>query len=152
MKKILLLAILSILFISEFSFVSALHFENKVEVISGTIYQNNNFLDVVVGANVSVTCRNMTLNTLSKSNGKYSVNFSNKDCGCDDEVLVFASKDGIIGSAIGYQINLCDWVDVPEVKVDVEIFSAPLIPEFGLIAGFVTLLCSIIIFLVLRCK
>jgi hypothetical protein len=144
--------------------------------VNGTIYQGN-LKDVVSGANVQVTCtqvivtkqcklvgtgknkklqctpitttKDHTENTVSNSKGNYSVSFSQAECSLGDKVTVIATAKNLMGTAAGSITNK-DYLGC--LNMDLGIVNVPMVPEFGYLAGSLTILGSVGIFFVVRKK
>jgi hypothetical protein len=147
MKKLMVMFVALTLLMS-FGMVSA------KTLVAGKIY-NADFTDVVVGADVTITCENsslgtfVTYNVTSSSEGSYAVEFyegggGTELCNDGDTLTVDANKDGMFGSESGVILNdfLYSW--------DVAIVNVPLVPEFGVIVGMLTVLSAVGIFFVVR--
>lgn len=121
--------------------------------VGGTIYQGD-VENGVIGASVTVTCAHNssehTKTTISKNNGEYVVFFPQNQCTYGDEVTVSALKDGLNGEEEG-EITL-NVFEMGCFRIDVGIVNVPLIPEFGLIVGALTLASAIGIFFFVRRK
>ena len=124
-------------------------------VIDGTIYQqggdvNTNYIN---GANVTVVCNKVTKTTTSGPNGQYEVNFNSHQCGYGDTVTVTAVKGSANGQETGtvsfkYTIGSYQC----KTKVNVGIVDVPLVPEFTLAIGALTIVGALGAFLVIRRK
>ena len=147
MKKLLVLAMLfGILAVLALSLVSA------KTLIAGKIY-NSDYSDTIAGASVQVTCvhggASNVRATTSLSDGTYAVTYEEEGddaCNNNDEVTVYAEKDGLSGSKTGI-VNkdvVQDW--------DISILNVAIIPEFGLFVGILTLMSSLAMFLIIRRK
>ena len=122
-----------------------------VTAVGGTIYQND-VSNGIKGANVTVICSHnsseYTKNTISKNNGEYVVFFPQNKCTYGDEVTVSAVKDGLNGEN-GGEITL-NVFKMGCFRIDVGIVNVPLIPEFSLLIGTLTLASAIGIFFFVR--
>ena len=145
MKKILIALIL----MSLLPLVSAGD-GNEATVVGGTIYENV-VENGVNGASVVVSCNGFNESAVSGSAGQYSVSFASDECECGDSVYVFASKGSLSGSSMG-AVDMCNLTPVPSLELDVAIVNVPLVPEFGVIVGLVTVLGAVGIFFVVRKK
>jgi hypothetical protein len=175
MRKILLTVILcSFILILSVSYLSATtnasceyhnHKGCKVTantIVEGIIKVDNN---AVGNAQVKVTCshelpnsniKNYTLTTHSVNSGKlkgtYIVTFPQSHCIDGDSVTVVAkSRNGAIGTNTGTVANSIaeKCLDLDVVIVDIIV---PIVPEFGAVAGVLTVLGAIGLFFVVRRK
>ena len=152
MNKIYSLMILSLVLVSMLSIVSA-DLVCESTIVGGTIYQ-----DVIenptAGANVEIICNHSgvlsTKTTTSLGAGQYSIVFPCEQCIFGDEVIVNAQKDALSGTNEG-EIDMS--YNLPcGVKLDVGIVNVPLVPEFGVVVGFLTMISAIGVFFVIRKK
>jgi hypothetical protein len=127
-------------------------------LVGGTIYKGTTYdgSNGIVGADVTVVCHHIggdqTQTTASISGGAYSVNFDNtpgKLCSYGDSVTVSASWSGITGTKNG-TVNM--QYPLPSVTLNVGIVNIPMVPEFGIIAGGLTILSAMVVFFVIRRK
>jgi hypothetical protein len=129
--------------------------------VNGTIYQGEIGGPVVPGATVEVTCHHGTSDytkpaVTSDSNGKYSVTYySDARCDYGDEVTVVAYKNGVGTGTENGEVNQTHttyhgyfWCST----LNVGIVNVPLVPEFGLVVGAVTLFSAVGIFFFVRRK
>ncbi len=138
MNKIVSALILSVMLLSVAS---------ASTVIGGTIY-NSDFSEEVPGATVTVTCNGNTQTTTSlEADGAYSVWYPSAQCTVGSSLTVSAVKGDLYGSNSGV-IHDTDGV----IGFDLGIVNVPLVPEFGLVAGAVTLVSAIGIFFFVRRK
>lgn len=143
MKKTITISMLILLVLSCLTLVSA------KTIIGGKIY-NADFTATIPGADVTVTCNGNDKTTTSLSDGSYSVTYNETEqegdnwCGDGDTLSVDAEKDGLSGSETG---TIHD--DVVE-SWDIGIVNVPLVPEFGLFIGTLTLLSALGILYVVR--
>jgi len=144
MKKIFILAVLAFLMISMISVVNA----NGIEasVVAGLIFRDDNG-GPVPGASVEVTCNNIIKNIESDDDGWYTAVFDLSECDCNDTVQVYAEKDGLYGSNSG---TISNCYTHPELILNIGIVNVPLIPEFGLIVGSLTVISAIVVFFIIR--
>ena len=148
MNKLFILAVLAFLVVSV-ALVSAGQ-GNEATVVGGTIYKLEGG-GVVPDAFVNVTCNTYSETTTSLSEGEYSVAFAINECDCDDTVNVYAEKGSLYGSNSG-AITMCDLQPRPSLKINVGIVNVPLIPEFGIAVGIMTVLSAVGVFFVIRKK
>ena len=145
MKKAFVLTVLALLIVSSIGFASA------KTLIAGKIY-NADYTDTVAGATVEVTCNGNLKTTTSLSDGAYAVTYCESLTGCSEDVTcnngdslsVYAEKGGLTGTKDGV-IN-DDVID----EWDVAVVNVPLIPEFGLAVGALTMLGAVIAFFIIR--
>lgn len=150
MNKTITALILSVLIVaSMISLVSA------TTLITGKIF-NHDYTETVAGATVTVTCAHgdetsSTQTVTSLSDGAYGVEFLEESgqntCDSEDSLTVsayhedygYGSKTGIIhDNAVG------DW--------DLAVVNVPLVPEFGVIVGGLTVVSAICVFFFIRRK
>jgi hypothetical protein len=145
------LVILPMIFVFLFSILGVVSAQT---IIAGKIY-NSDYSSTVAGANVTVTCNGNVQNTLSLSDGAYSVTYGEPEevevlatsCDSGDSLMVEASHpDYGSGSATGiiHDDMVLTW--------DVAVVNVPLVPEFGFFVGSLTLVSAIVVFFVVRRK
>ncbi len=125
---------------------------NELTVVKGRVYdQSNN--QSIGNADVEVICHgesgDASKSTKTGPLGNYWVIFSPSECDLGDSVTVNAEKDGMTGTmpgAIDKEIDKCC------LDLNVGIVNVPLIPEFGVIIGTLTLASAIVVFFVIRKK
>ena len=150
MNKLISVMLLSLVMISMVGLVSA------DTLIGGKIY-NADFTDTISGADVTVSCSDGDAEpcvqyTTSLDDGAYSVVYDEDDnedyCSCDNgyDLTVSAIKNELSGSATG-EIH-----DNMVGNLDVGIVNVPLVPEFGVVVGFLTMISAIGVFFVIRKK
>lgn len=145
MKKAFLLTtlILALLVISSISLISA------KTLIAGKIY-NYDYSDTIAGADVEVTCNGNVQTTTSLSDGTYTVTYletGDFSCNNGNDLSVYAEKDGLSGSRTG---TIHD--DAFDEDWDLAIVNVPIIPEFGIVIGALTLVSAVGIFFFVRRK
>jgi hypothetical protein len=123
-------------------------FVSAKTMIAGKIY-NADYSDIVEGADVTITCNGNVQATTSLSDGAYQVTYNEtgtNSCNNGDSLSVYAEKGSLSGSKTGiiHDDVVDDW--------DVGIVNVPLIPEFGVFVGALTLLSAIGVFFVIRRK
>ncbi len=143
-KQLFSLMILPLLIILTISAISA------KTLITGKIY-NADYSDTIADASVTVSCEHGSetnvQNTTSVSDGQYDVTFYSADCDQDDTVTVSAVKGSLYGSKTGIVHDTAfgtDW--------DLAVVNVPLVPEFGIFVGALTILSAIGVFFVIRRK
>ncbi len=146
MKRLFSVLILSLMILSVMGAVSA------KTLIAGKIY-NADYSDTIAGADVTITCihNNDTnvKNTTSLSDGAYSVTFDETGtsaCNNGDSLTVSAVKGSLYGSKTGdiHDDVFGDW--------DLAVVNVPLVPEFGIFLGALTVLSAVGIFFFVRRK
>jgi hypothetical protein len=148
MNKTVSLFILSLMVIGMLGVVSARIGASIATDVLGTIY-NANDNSPIDGASVTVHClHNGTSNTgttTSDAYGYYSVLFDKSKCGLHDSLTVDATKGSLSGSNTG---TVTDTV----VTWNIGVVNVPLVPEFGVVAGALTILGALGTFFVVRRK
>ena len=121
--------------------LNLLHIYGLISSVTGTVYDQDN--NVVVGADVDVTCNDVTESAVTNALGDYYVEFDEGVCYFEDPVSATATKGEASGSEDGV---MCDAEEcfIPIAIVDITI------PEFGLIAGAVALVGALGIFIYRR--
>lgn len=117
-------------------------------LINGKIY-NSEYTNIIEGANVEVTCNGNLKTTTSADDGSYAVDYDEIDrgdgsCNNGDDLNVYAYKGGLSGSNSGiiHDDYIMDW--------DLAIVNVPLVPEFGVFVGALTILSAIGVFFFIR--
>jgi len=156
MKNSISLVVVSLMAVLLLGFASAVT-EQQTTIIAGKIY-NSDYTAVIAGADVDVTCDGVTISVVSKADGAYKVEYTDGSCYVGDSLTVYAEKEGLTGQKTGTilaegtcsdpstdncLINVYDGLDVAVVNV-------PLVPEFGLIVGVLTILGAVGVFFVVR--
>jgi hypothetical protein len=114
-------------------------------MITGVI-STSDYKTPIAGADITVNCNEASKTTNSKADGTYFVLFDQEECDEEDTATVIAEKDGLTGSNSGVvHDGILGFLDVAVVNV-------PLVPEFGLIAGAMTILGAVGVFFVVRRK
>jgi len=149
MKKIFSLIILSLMLISLISVVSACGPECPIgkTMIAGKIYEEATG-DVVKNADVEIVCNGILKTTKSGYYGKYIVIFSQDECEYGDSVTVTAQKGTLIGTVTGVINQHIDGKFC--LDLDIGIFNVPLVPEFGVIVGVLTIFSAVGVFFFVR--
>ncbi len=119
-------------------------------IIKGAVYEGD-LSNGIRGANVAVTCYHEgsehTRNALSWHGGKYIVFFQQSECKYGDNATVSAEKDGMTGANSG-SVNVTSTAGC--FTLDVGIVNVPLIPEFGMIIGTLTVISAVGVFFLVR--
>jgi len=166
MKKTFNLLFLMTFLVLSISLISACttNCPKEVTEVKGIVYQNNNLSDVVFKANVEVTCNHAYMcggkikykeyneSTKSHKDGSYSVRFSPYECDQNDSVVVTAQKNELVGTEDGKITILTYNGNTKCLNKNVGIVNVPLVPEFGVFAGALTLLSAVGIFFFVRRK
>jgi len=140
MKKVFSLMILSLLVLS-------MGIASASTLIAGKIY-NADYSDTIADADVTVTCNGNIQTTTSLSDGAYAVTYNETGSGsCDNgnTLNVYAShpnygansKTGVINNDV-----FGTW--------DLAIVNVPLVPEFGVFVGLLTILSAFGVFFIIR--
>jgi len=153
-KSIFSLSVVAMLVVLSLSFVSAIPICATIETtyVSGTITDQSTG-DPVSGASVDVTCNGNLKSTTSGADGGYSVQYLASECDYNDTVSVSASYDSLSGSS-----DSVDWytqnsqIGCLEMIVNVACANVPLIPEFGIAIGTLTMAGAIVAFFIIRRK
>ena len=146
MKKALSFIVLTLMLVSVMGIVSA------DTLIAGKIYDGHTgkITDVIEGAEVTVECELgssvNTQNTISGSDGQYSVTFTDSECNYNYTLTVSAVKGDLWGSNSGviHDNAFLTW--------DLAIVNVPLVPEFGVFAGVLTIISALGVFFLVRKK
>ena len=146
MRKLFTLSAVFLIGIFLIGIASAYDCQDGKTIVGGKVYIEATG-DGVGDVNVEVICNSIAKETQTGPLGGYSVFFSQEDCDLGYEVTVNAEKDGLTGTSFG-SINrhfgsCC-------LDLNVGIVHVPLIPEFGLFVGALTILSSVAIFFIIR--
>jgi hypothetical protein len=136
--------VISLMLLSVVSVVSAA----GTTLIAGKIYDATNpgHWVTVSGASVTATCdTHVSTPVTSRSDGSYDIQYSTADCGVGSSLSVYATGNGLAGTKTGTIFGIGDNWDLGVVNV-------PMVPEFGLIAGSLTIISALAIFFVVRKK
>lgn len=154
MKKTMSFILMGVMVLALVGMVSATsEVANEKTIIAGKIY-NSDFSQTVANASVTVTCEDaishaiVTDNVNSLSDGAYSVVFYGDDCVFGDTLTVSASHPDYGYNSLTGVIH----EDALFGNWDLAIVNVPLVPEFGLIAGMVTILGAVGLFFFVRKK
>ena len=142
-KTVLLLAFILLLSVSV---VSALT-PAGTTYIAGKIYDATQpSWPTVSNATVNVTCNGNNLTTTSVAEGAYSVTYNASLCTFGDSISVYAFKGGLSGWGDGNTVS----VDMTPLDVSIGVSNVPLVPEFGLIIGGLTIISAVCVFFFVR--
>jgi hypothetical protein len=154
-KIIILSALIVTIFLCMISFVESnsvgVSIGGQKTLVSGEVYYAYDDAPVD-GADVYVKCKsgikNMKEEVVTGEDGQYYAIFEGKiGCNENSRVTVIATKEDLTGTNSGkvhnYRLE----------KMDVAFgFAPPIVPEFGLIAGMITLLGALGVFFFIRKK
>jgi hypothetical protein len=105
----------------------------------------------VLNANVEITCHGTNGDVVKNAStgmiGMYGVILSQDDCKDGDLVTVRAWKNDLSGLEEGfvrYGFESCN------LNLDVAFINVPLVPEFGVVIGILTMISAVGIFFVVR--
>ena len=135
------------------------HGDCKVDentIVEGRIYFEENNKSAG-DADVTVTCYHngaSYTNKIDSANwgflkGTYFTMFPQSKCIAGDKVIVSATKGSLAGSNTG---TVIDWVTQKCLDIDLALINVPLVPEFGVFVGALTLLSAVGIFFMIRKK
>ncbi len=123
---------------------------NGSTLIMGVIY-NNNTIEGVGGANVSVTCNHSNeINvayTISENDGFYHVYFPEGDCSYEDPAIVSAS---LPNGLTGHGNVTWEEEDFGYLNLDIGVAFVAVVPEFGFFVGMLTILSATVVFFIVR--
>lgn len=152
MKKILAITAFAFFLVLATGIASAGCAKEATTYVGGKIYQNS--LDNGISdAQVTVICNSMFKNATSSNDGSYSVQFDDSSCSLGNIVYVNAVKDALTGSnssLINFQQNVT--VGCIDFTLNVGCVDVPLIPEFGIVIGLMTIIGAGLVFFVVRKK
>jgi len=157
MKKRFVLPVLALFVIISIIMISAVPITTvEFTRVSGVITDATKGNAPVSGAEVIVTCNGNEINTTSDVNGNYSVVYPLL-CYTGDSVSVSATYGSLSGSNNNAAWNTEIYLDNStssclELIFNVALINVPLIPEFGLLIGSLTLLSAVGIFFLVRRK
>ncbi len=149
MKNLFLLAVLVSATVLAIGFASADCIQNTTTVF-GTVYVGNT-ASGVNGAQVNVTCNSNEQDSVTNSSGGYDVNFG-PSCNVGSTVTVTAQS----GSSTGQNASTVTFLtfvptgEICGINLNVAIVNVPLVPEFGLTMGIMTVLSAITAFFVIK--
>jgi hypothetical protein len=144
MKKTLVL-VFAALFVLSLASVSA-----ASTIIAGTTYDGAQGIEFpITDADVVVSCNGYNVTDVSSSeDGTYSVAFDSEDCPLNSDVAVYATK----GDLSGMQTGKVGSLNIPgfDCALNFEDVDVPMIPEFGLLVGGLTVIAAVTVFFVIR--
>jgi hypothetical protein len=144
MKNSISLVVVSLMAVLLLGFASA---TGDTTAIAGKIY-NADYTAIVPGATVEITCGGSLQTVESKIDGTYSVNYDSEGCHEGSTLSVHAFKEGVGENTVTG--NIYDDYPVPELDLNLGVVNVPLVPEFGLIVGVLTILGAVGVFFVVR--
>jgi hypothetical protein len=119
-------------------------------LIAGTTYDGTKGIEYpITGANVTVECNGNVYPTVSsEDDGTYTAAFKDSKCGIGDTVNVYAVK----GDLTGWNNGTVGVLGIEGLFIDMnfEDVDVPMIPEFGLLVGSLTVVAAITVFFVIR--
>jgi len=113
-------------------------------LISGTIYSPDPYVGIS-GASVEVECNGNVKNTFSFFGGMYAVYFNQNECEAGNTVNVYASHPDYGANSRSGVVS-----EMFPLVLDVATVNVPLVPEFGVVLGMLTMLSAVGIFFVVR--
>jgi hypothetical protein len=120
-------------------------------IVAGQVYDVTKNSTPIDWAKVTITCEhngtNHTQYTKTDLHGYYGVVYPNTQCTFGDKVNVLAEKDSMKGFGSGY---VDKHLGGPCVGIDIAFVFVPVVPEFGLIVGALTILSAAGIFFYVR--
>jgi len=145
MKKLLVLMLIG-MFVLSFGFASAKTY------ITGKVYDATDpSWPEVYNATVNVTCTHGSVPisdvTYTDSEGTYAFEFLDAECDFGDTISIIGFKEGI-GQGIGDGNEVS--IDMPGISVNIGVSNVPLVPEFGVVVGLITMLSAVGIFFMVR--
>ncbi len=114
-------------------------------IIAGKIY-NSDYSATIGGATVKVTCNGYVNETSSKNDGTYSVTYSENECHEGNVLSVYAYKSGVGENTVSGKI----YNDYPTFDINLGVVNVPLVPEFGVLVGGLTILGALGVFFLVR--
>jgi hypothetical protein len=144
MKRILMGVLLGLILLSVVSADSV-----PIVAVKGNITYSGDTNNLIPGADVVVVCNGNTLRATSSNSWGYRVTFFDYQCPEGSMVNVTATKNGLSGSNTGIvqQGGVVPWLNVAIINVSINV-----VPEFGMIAGTMTVLSALAVFFVIRRK
>lgn len=131
---------LSIFVIGSIALPAFAYASNSTTDVSGKITINGT---IVASASVVVICNNHSQSTYTDSKGAYTVKFSSKDCPNGTKATVVATQNNLGGVTSG------PITTGATAALSVDIINTS-VPEFGVIAGFISTIAAAVIFLISR--
>lgn len=148
MKKAIMPVVLSLVLVLALGAVAAqTEGDGGTTIIAGKIY-NSDFTLEIQGATVEVTCDDLTKTKTSEADGAYSVEYDEEDCSEGSDLSVHAYKAGVGENTVSGVIY--DNYPVPSWNLNLGVVNVPLVPEFGLLVGTLTILGAVGVFFVVR--
>ena len=144
MKKTIIFIVFTL--VLAISCVSTASTSPDTTIIAGKIY-NAEYTGTIAGADVEVTCNGNVQTITSASDGAYSVQYPEDVCHEGNSLSVYAEKDGLTGYKEG---EIHD--DYPMVHWNLAVVNVPLVPEFGVVVGGLTVLGALGLFFLVRKK
>lgn len=120
-------------------------------LVAGTIYDEDIVSGVTQeGANVTITCGEDVLHTVSVAHGAYANAFGYGQCVPGSTVSVHAQYGAKTGDVTATVNN--GTAVLPELSLNYAVGNVVLIPEFGLLIGTMTILGALVAFMIIRRK
>ena len=140
------------------SVASALMCNMQNIIVTGYVYDESGFIkqDGIIGATVYATCLHngvaITKTAISKSEGKYSITFDKRECNYGDSIIkVYSEAYGTPGpETTGYVQFIYPYACVAKINSPNPNVIPPLIPEFSLAIGVLTVVSAIGVFFIVR--
>lgn len=124
--------------------------------IYGAIYYPDDPYRIVEGANVTVYCfhenESYIRNDVSSDWSDYYVSFTEDECINGDLVVVEVSYGSGYGYNSSYVNQITDTLDDVLYRIDVAVINVPLVPEFGIIIGSLTIVSAVALFFIIQRK
>jgi hypothetical protein len=116
-------------------------------IVTGVVYDATQGTPIVgvSDADVTVTCNGYNEEADSGSDGSYQVTFTTAECDVGDSLSVHAEKGSLSGSATG-TVQFGGVIS----GLDVGVLNVPLVPEFGLVVGSLTVVSAVAVFFLIR--
>jgi hypothetical protein len=155
MKKTILLTLLASVLL--LSLVSAMTTELCFDetTIKGTVYLGDNISNIVPNATVMVKCNNNGYEIKTNENGTYQAFFFADYCGYGSTATVTAEKNGLTNTVTdfvddGYSNDTSIYPVRCGSTLNIGLIDIPLVPEFSLILGGITIVGAMLSFLIIR--
>jgi hypothetical protein len=128
----------------------SLNMVNAKTLVAGKVYDmTQETVGTVDGAEVNVSCNGLFNQTMTNSDGSYSVSFDDALCNESHVVDISAQKGGLYGESPGNAVHdlsgICDGCNVY-----MSVGNVFMIPEFGFFVGLVTILGAVGVFFFVR--
>lgn len=144
-----------------FSSAGALPFEclPGTSTIGGGVFLSGDDWTTVANVTVVGECtssilnRSVIVNTTSTEIGSYVLVFSDENmstCAVGDNIIITAFKDGMVGYENTTLTKVAGTLGDGCMKVNIGLTNVPLVPEFGLLVGTITILGALGMFFVIR--